>query len=164
MALLDTVFRYRTLLGKCELGIGLSFDEIDEMCSVEALFASADRGYSPARRYRRSAVAMTALIRGDKYHDLVKVVVLGAGGLECRGAPFIEEGSHVELFLDVGDHSYRFCARAVWMRDDGNDYRVAFAFEGIPVLVQSLQTSKVDSITASTSVISTGFERVSAAA
>jgi hypothetical protein len=164
MALLDLVFRYRTLLGKCELAIGLSFDEIDEMCGLEALFAPVERGPAPHRRFRRSPVAIPALIRGEKYNDHVKITQLGAGGLECRGAPYVEEGSHVEVVMDVGEASYRFGARAVRVRDDGNDYRVGFAFEGIPVLVQAVQLGSRDPALASNKLMATIFKQLRAAA
>lgn len=164
MALLDLVFRYRTLLGKCDLAIGLSFDEIDEMCDLEAEFAAEERNQHK-RRFRRSPVAMSALVRGEKYNDHVKITQLGAGGFECRGAPYIEEGEHVEIVIDVEDHSYRFSARAVWMRDDGADYRVAFAFEGIPVLVQGAQPTLQPKVaTATNKLVTTIYQRLSAAA
>lgn len=139
MALLDLVYRYRTLLGKCELTIGLSFDEIEELCGLEAIFApdvSDER-----RRFRRSPVAMAGFLRNDELNDSVKVSQLGAGGCEVRGAPYIEEGSRVELCFDVGHSSYRFGARAVTLREDGNDFRVGFAFEGVPLLVQGGQSA-----------------------
>jgi hypothetical protein len=164
MALLDLVFRYRTLLGKCELAIGLSFDEIDEMCELEALFAPAERGWAPHRRFRRSPVAMPGLIRSEKYNDHVKISQLGAGGLECRGAPYVDEGAHVELVIDVGETSYRFGARALRVREDGTDYRVAFAFEGIPVLVQGVQLGLRDPRLASNKLMATIFEQLRAAA
>lgn len=165
MALLDLVFRYRMLLGKCDLAIGLSFDEIDEMCDLEAEFAAEER--NPAahrRRFRRSPVAMSALIRGEKYNDHVKVTQLGAGGLECRGAPFLEEGERVEIVIDVEDHSYRFRARAVWVREDSADCRVAFAFEGIPVLVQGPQPTMQPRVaTATNKLVTTIYQRLSTA-
>lgn len=166
MALLDLVFRYRTLLGKCDLAIGLSFEEIDEMCDLEAELAVEERSQAAhRRRYRRSLVAMSALVRGEKYNDHVKVTQLSAGGLECRGAPYIEEGEHVEIVIDVEDHSYRFSARAVWLRDDGADYRIAFAFEGIPVLVQGPQPTMQPRIaTATNKLVATIYQRLSAAA
>ncbi|MEZ4359036.1 MAG: PilZ domain-containing protein [Kofleriaceae bacterium] len=163
MPLLDLVFRYRTLMGKCELSMGLSFDEIDELGELEALFQSDDG----RRRFRRSPMAMSALIRSSKYNDHVKVTQLSAGGLECRGAPYVEEGTLVELILDVDDHSFRFSGRAVWMRDDGADYRVAFAFEGTPVMVQGVLPTMATtsaSTSATSKLMSTIYQRLSVAA
>lgn len=164
MALLDLVFRYRTLLGKCELAIGLSFDEIEEICALEAIFAADERGRAHRRRYRRSPVAMPALVRGEELNDHVKVTQMGAGGLECRGIPYVEEGTRAEIIFDVGEHSYRFSARAVSVRDDGNDYRVGFVFEGIPVLVQGVQPGLRSPILSSNKLMVTIYEQLSAAA
>jgi hypothetical protein len=164
MALLDLVFRYRTLLGKCELSIGLTLEEIDEMCNLEAVFTSQERlDAHHRRRFRRSPVAMAALIRGAKYNDHVKITQLSAGGFECRGAPYVEEGAQVEIVIDVEEHSYRFSARAVWMRDDGADYRIAFAFEGIPVLVQGVQPT-MRKLASSNKLMATIYQQLSAQA
>ncbi len=166
MALLDLVFRYRTLLGKCDLAIGLTFDEIDEMGDLEALFSASESCLQAhrGRRYRRAPVAMTALLRGDKYNDHVKVTQLGAGGFECWGAPYVEEGSPLEVVIDVEDHSYRFRARAVWMREDGADYRVGFAFEGTPVLVQGVQPGMRAPIVENHKLMATIYQQLSQAA
>ena len=166
MALLDLVFRYRTLLGKCELAIGLSFDEIEEMGDLEAIFEATESCLEQhrRRRFRRSPVAMAALLRGARYNDHVKITQLGAGGFECRNAPYVEEGSLVEVVIDVEDHSYRFSARAVWLRDDGADYRVAFAFEGIPVLVQGVQPGMRKPAVEHNKLMETIYQQLSAAA
>ena len=36
--LVEVVFQYRTLLGKCELGVGLDWDEIDQVTAIEHAF------------------------------------------------------------------------------------------------------------------------------
>lgn len=165
MALLDLVFRYRTLLGKCELAVGLSLEEIDEMCTLETVFASEERPDAQhRRRFRRSPVAITGLLRGAKYNDHVKITQLSAGGFECRGAPYVEEGTQIEIVVDVEDHSYRFSARAIWLRDDGADYRIAFAFEGIPVLVQGVQPGLRKPSESGNKMMAAIFQRLTAAA
>ncbi len=164
MALLDLVFRYRTLLGKCELALGLTLEEVDEMDALDAMLTAPDPSTSPyRRRFRRSPVAMAALLRGAKYNDHVKLTQLSAGGFECRGAPYVEEGTRVEIVVDVEKHSYRFSARAVRLRDDGADYRVAFSFEGIPVLVQGAQPLRKPS-DSSNKLMATIFQQLSAQA
>ena len=41
--LVEIVFQYRTLTGKCDLGVGLEWDEIERLGEIEAMFApSAD--------------------------------------------------------------------------------------------------------------------------
>ncbi len=37
--MVETVFQYRTLIGKCELGCGLDWDEIDLVGRIEHAFA-----------------------------------------------------------------------------------------------------------------------------
>ena len=48
--LVDIVFQYRTLLGKCDLGCGLDWDEIEQMTGIEEAFAptSDDRRMNAA--------------------------------------------------------------------------------------------------------------------
>jgi PilZ domain len=164
MALLDLVFRYRTLIGRCELSLGLSFEEIDELCGLEAALRYQPSSDEQRRRFRRSTVSIPALLRGETFHDHVKISQLGAGGLECQGAPFVEEGTMVELIIDVEDHSYRFSARAVALREDGADYRVGFAFEGVPVLVQSMQSGAAKPDTATSRLMASIYDSLSVAA
>ncbi len=163
MALLDLVFRYRTLLGKCELCIGLSFDEIEELCSLEAIFGLQDDRSKNRRRFRRSPVAMPALLRNEDLNDYVRVTQLSAGGLECRGAIFAEEGERFEVVFDIGEHSYRFRARAVAVREDGQEVRVAMAFEGTPVLVQGTVAQRSPRLS-SNKLMASIYEQLAAAA
>jgi hypothetical protein len=132
--LVATVFRYRTLVGKCELGMGLDWDEIEELAQIAHDFAPRDA--RTGRRFRREAVQVEAILRGDRIHDPVQVIELGPGGLVCRRAPFIGRGERVEVMLDIGDFGYRFHAQGVWLKDDGDDYRVGLALVGMPVLLR----------------------------
>jgi hypothetical protein len=129
--LLEDIFRYRTLLGKCEAGLGLEWEEIAEISSLERTFAP--RETRKGRKFRRESVEMSGILRGDKINDRVAVVELGPGGLVCRHAPFVARGEHVEIVIDDGDKSYRFSAQGVWLKDDGDDYRVGLALVGTPV-------------------------------
>ena len=136
--LLETIFQYRTLIGKCELGCGLEIDEIDVVTRIEDTFASARKD---GRKFRRQVVEMTGILRGDQINDRVDVIEMGPGGFVCRHAPFIARGEIVEVVLEEGDHSYRFSARGVWLRDDGDDYRVGLAFVGMPVCLHKVRIS-----------------------
>ena len=136
--LLETVFQYRTLLGKCDLGCGLDWDEIDAVQRIENAFA-ADR--KDGRKFRRQVVELVGIMRGDMINDRVDVIEMGPGGLVCRDAPFVAKGEIVEIVIDEGDNSYRFRARGVWLRDDGDHYRVGLAFEGMPVCLHKVQIS-----------------------
>ena len=136
--LVETIFQYRTLIGKCELGVGLDWDEIDLVSRIEIAFA-ADR--KDGRKFRRQVVELTAIMRGDMINDRVEVIEIGPGGIVCRDAPFIAKGEIVELVMEDGENSYRFRARGVWLRDDGDHYRVGLAFVGMPVCLHKVQIS-----------------------
>jgi hypothetical protein len=141
--LVEVVFHYRTLLGKCELGVGLDWDEIDQVSQIEYAFRPScdDRRTKSGRRFRRDQVRLDALVRGDRINDRVEVIEMGPGGLVCRGAPFIARGEQVEIVIDIGDDSYRFRAQGVWLRDDGDDYKVGLQFIGMPVCVRNAHIS-----------------------
>jgi hypothetical protein len=136
--LVETVFQYRTLIGKSELGCGLDWDEIDLVMHIEDAFAS---GRSDLRRFRRQVIEIEGIMRGDHINDRIEIVELGPGGLVCRQSPFIARGEIVEIIIDDGAHSYRFRARGVWLREDGEDYRVGLAFVGMPVCLHKVRIS-----------------------
>ncbi|HET9625982.1 MAG TPA: PilZ domain-containing protein [Kofleriaceae bacterium] len=144
--LVEVVFQYRTLVGKCDLGVGLDWDEIEQVTAIESAFepSSDDRRMKAGRKFRREPVKMTALLRGDRINDLVDVTEIGPGGVVVRRAPFIAHGEHVEVVLEDGDNSYRFGAEGVWMKDDGDDYKVGLVFVGMPVCLHSVVISKTD--------------------
>jgi hypothetical protein len=141
--LLETIFQYRTLQGKCDLGVGLEFEDIELVTEIEAMFEPTkdDRRMHSGRRFRREAVRMTAVLRGDRIHDRVEIVELSPGGFVCRNAPYVAKGELVEIVIDHADHSYRFSARGVWLKDDGDDYRVALALVGMPVCLHRVAIS-----------------------
>src|ERR1043166_1632496 len=145
--LVEVVFQYRTLMGKCELGVGLDWDEIEQITAIESAFepTSDDRRMKTGRRFRREPVKMTALLRGDRINDRVDVIEIGPGGLVVRNAPFISRGEHVEIVIQDGDNSYRFSGVGVWLKDDGADYRVGLALVGMPVCLHSVAVSRHES-------------------
>ena len=142
--LVEVVFQYRTLMGKCELGVGLDWDEIDQVAAIESAFepTSDDRRMKAGRRFRREATQLTALLRGDRINDRVEVVEIGPGGVVVRNAPFVAHGEHVEIVMEDGDNSYRFGAEGVWMKDDGDDYRIGLALIGMPVCLHTVAVSR----------------------
>ena len=153
--LVEVVFQYRTLIGKCDLGVGLGWDEIEQVTAIESAFEPTidDRRMNAGRRFRREPTKLTALLRGDRINDRVEVVEIGPGGLVVRNAPFVAHGEHVEIVMDDGDKSYRFHAEGVWTKDDGDDYRVGLALVGMPVCLHTVAVSRheadlVDSIPA----------------
>jgi hypothetical protein len=142
--LVEVVFQYRTLIGKCDLGVGLDWDEIEQMTAIESAFepTSDDRRMNAGRKFRRQVVKLTALLRGDRINDRVEVVEIGPGGLVVRGAPFVARGEHVEIVVEDGDKSYRFGAEGVWTKDDGDDYKVGLELIGMPVCLHSVAVSR----------------------
>jgi hypothetical protein len=153
--LVEVVFQYRTLIGKCDLGVGLDWDEIEQMTAIESAFepTAKDRRGKTTRRFRREAIKLSALLRGDRINDRIEIVEIGPGGVVVRHAPFVAQGEHVEIVVEDGAKSYRFGARGVWVRDDGDDYRVGLALIGMPVCLRTVamrrhQTDLVDRISA----------------
>jgi hypothetical protein len=144
--LVEVVFQYRTLMGKCELGVGLDWDEIEQVTAIESAFepTADDRRMKTGRRWRREPVQMTAILRGDRLNDLVEVVEIGPGGMVVRNAPFVAHGEPVELVIEVGDLSYRFGARGVWLKEDGEDYRIGLALVGMPVCLHTVAVRRHD--------------------
>jgi hypothetical protein len=142
--LVEVVFQYRTLLGKCELGVGLDWDEIEQVIAIESAFepTSDDRRMKTGRRFRREPVKLGALLRGDRINDRVDLVELGPGGMVVRNAPFVAHGEHVEIVVEDGGRSFRFRAEGVWTKDDGEDYRVGLALVGMPVCLRTVAVSR----------------------
>jgi hypothetical protein len=145
--LVEAIFQYRTLIGKCELGVGLDWDEIERVMIIESAFEPTRddrRSGKSGRRFRRETVQLSGIMRGDRIHDRVEVVEIGPGGLVCRKAPYIARGEQVEITIDDGDKSYRFRAQGVWLKDDtdGDDYRVGLALIGMPVCLHKVAISE----------------------
>jgi hypothetical protein len=144
--LVDVVFQYRSLIGKCELGVGLEWDDIEQVTLIESTFepTADDRRMKTGRRFRREQVKMTALLRGDRINDRVELIELGPGGAVVRNAPYVARGELVELVIEQDDKSYRFRAKGVWLKDDNDDYRVGLELIGMPVCLHKVSLSKPD--------------------
>ena len=138
--LVDVVFQYRSLVGKCELGVGLEWDEIEAVTRIESAFepTADDRRMKAGRRFRREQVKVSAMVRGDRINDRVDLIEFGPGGAVVRNAPYIARGEQVELVIDNGDQSYRFRAQGVWLKDDNDDYRVGLELIGMPVCLHKV--------------------------
>jgi hypothetical protein len=138
--LVEAVFQYRSLIGKCELGVGLEWDEIEQVTMIESAFepTADDRRMRAGRRFRREQVKLTALLRGDRINDRVEVIEIGPGGAVVRNAPYVARGEQVELVIEDGDKSYRFRAKGVWLKDDNDDYRIGLELIGMPVCLHKV--------------------------
>jgi len=139
--LVEVVFQYRSLIGKCELGVGLAWDEIQRVTAIESAFepTADDRRMKLGRRFRREQVKASAMLRGDRINDRVELIELGPGGAVVRNAPYVARGEYVELVIDDGDRSYRFRAKGVWLKDDNDDYRVGLELVGMPVCLHKVR-------------------------
>jgi hypothetical protein len=131
--LVEVIFQYRSLIGKCELGVGLDWEEIEQLDAIESRFEPKVFDHRELRRFRRETADLSALVRGDRINDRIQVVELALGGVVVRNAPYIAKGEQVELVVEEGDMSYRFRAQGVWLREDGDDYRVGLALIGMPI-------------------------------
>jgi hypothetical protein len=141
--LVEVVFQYRTLIGKCELGVGLEWDEIAQVTAIESVFAPSadDRRMKNGRRFRRETTKLEALMRGDRINDRVDCVELGPGGLVVRRAPYVAKNEQIEIIIDAGECSYRFRAEGVWLKDDGDDYKIGLKLVGMPVMLHKVAIS-----------------------
>ncbi len=144
IVLVEVIYRYRALLGRCELGFGLDWDDMEQVASIERAFAPGPEEQKSGRRFHRERVHIDALVRGDRIHDAVTIVEIGPGGLVCAHAPFIARGEEIEIVVDDEHCSYRFRAQGVWLKDDGEDYTVGLAFVGMPVCLHRARISRHD--------------------
>lgn len=135
MQSLELVYRYRSLLGKCETGVGLEFDEIDTLTQIEAAFAPGPR---EPRRFKRLGTDLRAMLRGGDLNDRVTISELAPGGFVVRQAPYVDEGMIIEIAIDDPDAavSYRFKAKVQWLKDDlGDDFALGLELVGVPVMI-----------------------------
>ena len=152
--MLDLVYQYRVLIGKCSSGAGLNLDEIERMAELEATFVAGedDRRASEGRRFRRERVSLPAVLRGGDLHDAVDIAELTLGGLVCHGAPYAEAGSIIDIAIDdaASHRQYRFKGRVQWVGDDVNDdYRLGIELTGVPVMIRYSAPTVIDAVLAS---------------
>ena len=139
---LELVYQYRYLLGKSELGAGLSMDEIDALYTIAALFVGDYGGldvWRCTRQFEREEVDIDARLRSADCDDPVRIVDIAPGGMVCRATPFVDENTTIELVVNDDDLglSYRFKAIVVWLRDDvDDDFMLGLKLVGTPVLLR----------------------------
>ena len=99
--LVDIVFEYRTLVGRAELGCGLNWDEIDRVSEIEHAFrpTADDRRMKNGRRFRRDAIRLEALVRGDRINDRVEITsgIDANARVVISGGAFLSEGALVRV-------------------------------------------------------------------
>jgi hypothetical protein len=142
MSIVDLVYHYRTLVGRCELGVGLDLDQIAALTELECEFAPQAADAAGGRKVRREAVVLQAVLRGPGLNDRVAVHDFSPNGLAVSGVPFANEGDTIEVVIGAGDLSYRFKSRVEWVREDGEDYEVGMSFIGLPVRLHYGAVSK----------------------
>lgn len=142
--LLELVYKYRQLQGKCSMGAGLTMDEIETVSTIEGLFGRhAERGtdlWQCQRTFVREDVDIDAQMRSGKaIMDDVRIINLDPSGMVCRSAPYVDEGTTIELMFH--DHelliTYRFKAIVKWLRDDTEDnFELGLHLVGVPLLIR----------------------------
>ncbi|WP_428265941.1 hypothetical protein [Haliangium sp.] len=149
-ATVELIYQYRQLVGRCDAGTGLDFDEIDTLNSVESQLPPQPPIEHDDWYTGETSEAIPAVLRGYRLNDDVDIVNLGPLGCVCRRAPFAEEGTTVEVVVEreAPAVSYRFKAEVRWMQDDGDDFALGLAFVGVPLQVR-YSTSRERTATAS---------------
>jgi len=146
-ALLNLVYKHRQLSGQCSAGIGLSMTEVETLCTIESLFGRhADRGdndlFQCQREFVRENVELSALMRNGKgMVDHINVTEIEPNGMVCTDAPYVEEGTTVELMFDDPEllMTYRFKAVVKWLRDgDDDNFDLGLQLVGVPLLIRRL--------------------------
>jgi hypothetical protein len=134
----ELVYQYRQLVGRCDAGTGLDFDEIDTLTTVEHLLEAQPSVGANDWRTADLRDAIPAVLRGARLNDDVDVTHLGPSGCICRNAPYAAEGVTVELLIADSEDtvSYRFKAQVIWLEDDGDDYALGLEFVGVPLQVR----------------------------
>lgn len=142
---LELVYTYRQLLGRCQLGTGLDFDDIEVLLSIEALFTQQTSQEN--QRLHGERVDLRAVIRNRALHDEVSIVSLSPGGCVAAAAPYADEGDLLEVIFEDDERglSYRFKARVSWLGDDDNDdFTLGLEFVGTPLLVRYNRSTSGD--------------------
>lgn len=132
---LELVYRYRQIMGRCEAGAGMDFDEIDALAEIEAQLPAHPPIGASDWPSRQIPMAARTLLRGARLDDEVHLINLGPTGCVCRRAPYADEGTTVELVIDEPGTAltYRFMATVTWLDDDGDDFALGLELLGVPV-------------------------------
>lgn len=142
----ELVYQYRQLVGRCDAGTGLDFDEIDTLTTVESMLTTQPPIGEADWHTAEAQEAIAAVLRGPRLDDDVGIVNMGPHGCVCRSAPYADEGATVELVFEDGDAavSYRFKAQVTWLQDDGDDFALGLEFVGVPIQVRYASTRELD--------------------
>jgi hypothetical protein len=148
------VYQYRQLMGRCDAGTGLDFDEIDTLTTLESMLTVQPPIGADDWRTMDASETFAAVLRGPRMNDDVDIVNLGPEGCVCRNAPYADEGVTVELLIaDSGASvSYRFKAQVTWLDDDGDDFAIGLAFVGVPLQVRYATSREMTAVSPSDQV------------
>lgn len=159
---IELAVRHRQLMGRCDAGFGLDFDEIQEVAAIEEAFENRGNCAAPEvprrpsstseDRFDRLARAETqpAIHAPDLCIELHSARLQASVELEqidlhtciCRGVPAVSLGQSLELRISaLGDlSSYRFMTRVEWTRRaDSDRHVVGLAFIGVPFEIRYAQ-------------------------
>lgn len=128
--IIRTIYEVRLLQQKQESAEGLSMDEVVDL---EKHLAEM-QGERFGREFRRLDLKISALIRFPGKDTLVEVMDLSPGGMRLSGCPHLDTGTDIEMHLrESEDRSYRFPAKIIWMRDQGDQHITGVRFTGNPI-------------------------------
>jgi hypothetical protein len=133
IALLEQLYEYRRLLGRCGSDDGLEMGEIQQLAALDAqLAASLDQ---PRPR------DVIAVVRGASSDDRVKLVDLCHTTMTIAACPFLDIGAKLDVMIDDEERalSYRFKARVLRFELDGSGNRITLELVGAPLLLRRRQ-------------------------
>ncbi|HET6612934.1 MAG TPA: hypothetical protein VFG83_13130 [Kofleriaceae bacterium] len=134
---LEMVYRYRQLCGRCEAGLGLDMDEVMEITAIESRFSCTAGGeWSDQRQFSRTPVTLSGRLSSRRFNDPIQVTDLGPGGMVIADAPYLERGDTVEIAVGQKAGCFRFVAEVAWIREDGPSTRTGLSLRGIPLLLR----------------------------
>ena len=136
--LVEVVFQYRTLIGKCELGVGLEWDEIEQVTLIESAFAPTadDRRMRTGRRFRRESIeADGAPARRPDQRSRRRRRDRTGWRRSCATHRSSRAASRSRSSSMTVTRAIASARRACGCKDDGDDYRVGLAADrhaGVP--------------------------------
>jgi hypothetical protein len=123
-SVVDDVYRYRALRGRCESGGELSMDDIHQLEAIEP-------------RLHHTSIELPAIIRTRRFADPVRVVAIGPAGFVLAGCPWVDIDDVIELAVENADVCYQFKGKVTWTGDDAQgDLDVIATFVGVPLVLR----------------------------
>ena len=139
--LLHSVYEYRKLLSREQL-LGGRMDATERMrlgdLEHQLSTDSPARPDAPRRRYVRSELHLSAMVKAGGRVHTVEVVNLGGGGLCVAPAPNLRGGERavVRIVLHESGREYQYPVQAGWVVRGGPKSAMGLPFVGAPLLLK----------------------------